>query len=852
MAANTEDVTDDSYVVNINAMPPTSLSVPAAADFSSSVPVATLRSYISHAFPISTSSPEIRLLDLQKSDHPDDPLLGTFRTVSLDQESTPSYTALSYVWGALPSTQGTMIDLGEKKLSITKNCYDALRQIRSLHGNTTIWVDSICIDQTDEAERHHQVALMGEVYASASKVYIWLGEETPGIRRALEYLEFAASFMYLPLDHSATGGAYQRLKFLFKVLPPVVTIKLMRNQWKRSELRRSYRLADLDELLGMAWFSRIWTFQEVVLATDATMLCGTASLNWSMFIRGFRCLDFLFTNREGFWDSIDRVYKEKIFLCERVSGETIGCQEDFWEGDFETPRGFLALKRVFFLWMCVDRQGKRRITCHSDDTPGHRSILWNQRPYIDMWNRHLRTFGLFSTHIAAYLIVCCGAVAFVGFYRTGQNTIMSFPSVFSVVAGCFLSSFVLLFALHLVLYNPEGYSSDFNMEEAEEQVKDQLMSSVIENLSYRQAKESKDMSYALYGILRGFGVDLAALDYSKPQARVFHELCLDMLKFRASAINLLMYTNMVKHEYVDMEIRRELSPTWVPDWSRLKTKQFKYLEPSSIPEFYWATGKGRTAVTHFSKDRKAIFASGHWKGAVAFCMETLQMSSDEVPRSLTTQDAAYTSIKLFSSWVEALRKIVFTKYRVIRRGPTCEGACCSHADKRDWHCPSRDEVEHPATAVYTFLIRRTSRVKVEDCDLLRFRMVYDMFVQEDQDKKSRPAEMTLQAAQDIWASLHKEDLLDFFVEIMNDQAKNDCRWFITSDGYLGCGSESVMPGDRLALVAGVAVPMVLRPLDLDKPDWFDSRYTAVCSAYVLGWMYGEGFKREQVRTIHII
>lgn len=143
-------------------------------------------------------------------------------------------------------------------------------------------------------------------------------------------------------------------------------------------------------------------------------------------------------------------------------------------------------------------------------------------------------------------------------------------------------------------------------------------------------------------------------------------------------------------------------------------------------------------------------------------------------------------------------------------------------------------------------------MKATDRDLLRFKKLYDIFAQEDQDEKLRPSEMTLQAAQDILNSLHKEDLLDFFVEIMNGQANNDSKWFITSDGYLGCGTDSVMPGDRLALVAGVAVPMALRPLDSAKPNWFDTQYMAVCSTYVLGWMYGEVFKREQVRTIHII
>jgi hypothetical protein len=415
-----------------------------------------------------------------------------------------------------------------------------------------------------------------------------------------------------------------------------------------------------------------------------------------------------------------------------------------------------------------------------------------------------------------------------------------------------VGSIGVLFALQLVSFNPEGYSSDLNITEPEKQVKDRLMSSVIENLSYRQAKEPKDMSYALYGILRGFGVDLSGLDYSKPQGCIFHELCLDMLKFRPSALNLLMYANKVQHEKVSSDTQTEMPPTWVPDWSRLRAKQFKYLEPSSIPEFYWATEKGLAAVTRFSRDRKAVFVSGHWKGVVVFCMGSFQVTLDKVPCLLERDDVAYASIKLFSGWVEAPRRFVFTKYRVIRRGPTCEGACCNQADKRDCRCTSRDEVEHPATAIYTFLIRRKSRMKATDHDLLQFKKLYDIFAQEDQDEKSRPSEMTLQAAQDILNSLHKEDLLDFFVEIMNGQANNDSKWFITSDGYLGCGTDSVMPGDRLALVAGVAVPMALRPLDSAKPNWFDTQYMAVCSTYVLGWMYGEVFKREQVRTIHII
>lgn len=852
MAPDKADVTDYSYVVNFDALQPISLSLSSNPSIPSSIPDLTRRSFVSRVFPISTSSPEIRLLDLQRADHFEDPLVGTFRVISLDQDGYPYFTALSYVWGALQPTHGITIDLGVGLLSITRNCQDALRQIRHLCGNTTIWVDSICIDQISEAERCHQVSLMGDVYSRANKVYIWLGQETPGVRRALEYIEFAATFMYLPLDHGATDGAYQRLKFQLKVLPPVVTMKLMRNKWKLRALRNSYRLADLEELLRVAWFSRIWTFQEVVLSNDATILCGTATLDWSVFVRGFRCLDFLLTKPQGFWGSIDRVHDEKIFRSEKSSEETIELKEEVWEADAKAPPGFLALQRVLFLWMRVDRQGMRRNKNPSSENTCQSSILWHHRPYIGMWNRHLQISGASCTHTAVFMLSCASLISLTQLGQLPKKGfeigIVAWLAVIAWLVLCMSCPLLLL----MISFHPEGFSSDLNIKTSKHQVNDQLMSAVIETLGYRQAKEPKDMSYALYGVLRGFGVDLSELDYSKSKACIYHELCMDMLKFRPSAINLLIYVNNFQHGQGSLEMRTEKSPSWVPDWSKLEAKHFISLQPSSIPEVYCATKDGLAAMATLSGDRKAIFVSGHWKGAVSFYMGSLQIISDKAPSMLTRNDAMYRAIELFTGWVAAVTKLVFPEHKVIRRVYQRLGPCSDGPGQIQAYKP-REKAVHPATVVHAFLTQRGSTAKME-CDLLRFSRMYNIFAhaQKLQNRRSRQPEMTPQAAQEIFISLHSEGLLQFFVDMINGQARNSSSWFITTEGDLGCGTHSVMPGDRLALVAGVATPMVLRPLDSDNPDWFDSKYVAVCSAYVLGWMHGEVFEEELVRTIHII
>lgn len=839
MTPHTPDISDDSYTVDIGTVQLDSLSEIASRSLSGPwVPDLNPGSFVSRAFPISKDSPQIRVIDLQGSDRFEDPLVGTFRVISLDQECDPYFTALSYVWGASQPTQGINIDLRIGLLSITRNCQEALRQIRHLYGSTTIWVDSICIDQSCETERCHQISLMGDVYSRAKKVYIWLGQETPGKRRALECIEFASTFMYLPLDRDAAGGACQRAKFQLQVIPPVATFKLFRNWWKRKALLRSYQHADLEELLGMAWFSRIWTFQEVVLATDAIVLCGTAALNWSVFARGFRCLNFLLADNasRSFWNIEDWYPVRHILLLHERLIQIKGQEEDS-KGMGSRPRGFLALQRVLFLWMRVNRQGLRRNNHLVYGTAGDSSIILTQKPYIDMSNRHLQKVGLVCTHIAAFVLLCSATLA--GAYHDYSTREES--TLYVAACDSLGGLALILFFIYTTLFNPEGFSSDLNMKRSEQQVSDQLMSAVVETLSYRQAREPKDRSYALYGVLRGFGVDLAPLDYSKPQARIYHELCLDMLQFRSSAISLLLYVNTVKHGQTALDTLTENSPTWVPDWSRLETKQFVSLQPSSIPEIYCTTEKGLAAVALYSHDRRTVFVSGQWKASITFCMGSVQMITDKSPRVLTRNDAMHISIKAFTGWVDALRKSVFAEHLLERR----------RSSIRPGGCAPRSTPVPPATRFLALTLQRTAPTEA-DQESSAIKRVYGIFANQLPDEEYGPREVTVKAAQNILDLLHSEALLDAFVGIINGQAENNSRWFITSNGYLGCGTGSVMPGDRLALVAGVAAPMVLRPLDSDKQDWSDSQYLAVCSAYVSGWMYGEVFNGEQMRTIHII
>jgi hypothetical protein len=91
--------------------------------------------------------------------------------VSLDD--TPSYDAVSYVWGSSKLTRE--IYIGTRVIKVTGNCFLALHGLRDSTLPRFCWIDACCIDQSSNEERNHQVRLMGDVYSKAARTIVCLG-----------------------------------------------------------------------------------------------------------------------------------------------------------------------------------------------------------------------------------------------------------------------------------------------------------------------------------------------------------------------------------------------------------------------------------------------------------------------------------------------------------------------------------------------------------------------------------------------------------------------------------------------------------------------------------------------------
>ncbi|KAF1982758.1 hypothetical protein K402DRAFT_295350, partial [Aulographum hederae CBS 113979] len=85
------------------------------------------------------------------------------------------YDALSYAWESDKGT--TIIQVDGHHLQVTRNLAHALRRLRRPGVARTLWVDAICINQSDNEEKSRQVGMMKNIYESASFVLIWLGPE---------------------------------------------------------------------------------------------------------------------------------------------------------------------------------------------------------------------------------------------------------------------------------------------------------------------------------------------------------------------------------------------------------------------------------------------------------------------------------------------------------------------------------------------------------------------------------------------------------------------------------------------------------------------------------------------------
>ncbi|KAK3177980.1 hypothetical protein OEA41_000112 [Lepraria neglecta] len=196
--------------------------------------------------------------------------------VKREPSSDINWNALSYVWGSF--ARNKILIISSKTLAITQSLCVTLQYLRDPDKGRFLWIDQICINQEDENERAYQVQLMQEIYRRATDVIAWLGPGTTAVR-----------------DMFCAIASIELISRGPNTIEYIVKMQLSTNSEKQNLLQVVLHLDDIDfnpkqalrklckgqdEMMGNAWFNRLWTLQEAVLNYTLHFQAGRQMVLW--------------------------------------------------------------------------------------------------------------------------------------------------------------------------------------------------------------------------------------------------------------------------------------------------------------------------------------------------------------------------------------------------------------------------------------------------------------------------------------------------------------------------------------------------------------------------------------------
>lgn len=196
--------------------------------------------------PLDRSENEIRLLRIGSNEENSDTIQCELQSYnSLDRLF---FTALSYSWQPMLPLREVIVN--GRILAVGDNLWQFLQTHKSEDG-AYFWIDQICIDQSNNEEKNHQVRMMAEIYNEASKTIVWLGVEAWGSDDAMAYLQSLSD------------------------IPDAARVKA------HADLGWDVR-ARLHELFDRLYWRRLWIIQEIMYSHSILLQCGEQTIEWKI------------------------------------------------------------------------------------------------------------------------------------------------------------------------------------------------------------------------------------------------------------------------------------------------------------------------------------------------------------------------------------------------------------------------------------------------------------------------------------------------------------------------------------------------------------------------------------------
>jgi hypothetical protein len=213
----------------------------------------------------------------------------------------PKFEALSYEWGDPDKPRHEIIVDGQP-FEVRENLFYALKCLRPVplrdnHNPRILWIDAICINQDDVAERNHQVGIMGDIYRRADKVLVWISSVRYATEATFDLLAKLVVSSTTVEYHSLTkSGSDEENNLPSHGLDLDTSLEFGQLDFKPEQegqhdwdawdevwegLSTTPRSAweGFAGLMERTYWTRIWIVQEYLLAKNIMIHCGLDSID---------------------------------------------------------------------------------------------------------------------------------------------------------------------------------------------------------------------------------------------------------------------------------------------------------------------------------------------------------------------------------------------------------------------------------------------------------------------------------------------------------------------------------------------------------------------------------------------
>lgn len=209
---------------------------------------------------------------------------GEFFVFDPRSSGVDNFDIVSYTWGDQIAPYNCGIDGVTWDVTIAKEKLEDIKRLMVISGVQYMWVDCVCLNQVDSTEKSAEIAKMYQYYKNARKCHILINMDEvwdpQDIVNNLKFLDHILSHMRgaaLASEARLTENLANRLLMWANKEGKEWTFPVDKSMVMSAAVDMgvlncySTCIGHVRSLFDNLYFSRVWTFQEMILGKNITL-----------------------------------------------------------------------------------------------------------------------------------------------------------------------------------------------------------------------------------------------------------------------------------------------------------------------------------------------------------------------------------------------------------------------------------------------------------------------------------------------------------------------------------------------------------------------------------------------------